>query len=100
MFAVSVEKVLASGSANEDVGTSAATVSKPVREKLWACQSLNTVVTVSQFDSVVRSLDNLNATLFKNTAFQQTLVNHALGQLSTVAWVHDAIKRFGIETPG
>ena len=47
-------------------------------DKLWVCQFKDMFVSSSQFDSMVRSLDSLSATLMNEASFQHVLTDHAL----------------------
>ena len=49
-------------------------------DKVWVCQFVDMFVCSSQFDCVVRSLDNLSSTLLNEASSQHATVDHALSQ--------------------
>ena len=81
-FAINVGEVIAGGTANEEAETSSAVLSTSSDDKLWVCQFLDIIVSSLQFDSVVKSLDNLSATLLTEASFQHVLIDHVLCQVS------------------
>ena len=84
MYDFSVVEIIVGESANEDAKTLRVVVFKLVGYKLWVCQFLGKIERSSQFYIVVRSLDNLSATLLQETSFQHVLVYHALCQISVL----------------
>ena len=82
MFEVSVEEVITEETTNEAAGASGAVVSKSPSDNLWVCQLRDIFVKASQFDNVVRILDNLSATLLNEAVFQHIQIDCTLCQVS------------------